>query len=180
MNIIYCKKFVYLIALCVLLLLLLLSNFIMTHKCNREDCPSAHVNGPTIKCAKCKSICYLKCFGIEKCATWESVDVIKYTLPNGSALYTFLPHSAFVCCGENITSPELKANLKVPGKQRGTSQTRIQTKTSAENASILNEIAEIKQKLNAINDSTEKNSTELDNIKIIVNENNVFPHASVQ
>lgn len=116
----------------------------------------------------------MKCFGIEKCATWEGIDVIKYILPNGSVLYTLLPHSAFVCCGENLTSPELKANMKIPSKQRGTSQTRNQTKTTNENASILNEIAEIKLKLNQINDSTEKNSTELDNIKTIVNENNVL------
>lgn len=99
---------------------------------------------------------------------------IKYILPNGSVLYTFLPHSAFVCCGENLTSPELKANMKIPSKQRETSQTRNQTKTTNENASILNEIAEIKLKLNQINDSAEKNSTELDNIKTIVNENNVL------
>lgn len=145
----------------------------MTHKCNRDDCSRENVNGPKIKCAKCNNLCYLQCFGFEKCATMENIDVIRYSLPNGGAIHTFLPHIAFVCCDTSITTTELKAKLKLPPKARGTSQTR-QAKQPAENALILNEIAEIKDKITKMNDTTEKNSIELSGIKTTVNENNVL------
>lgn len=145
----------------------------MTHKCNRDDCLRENVNGPKAKCTKCNNLCYLKCFGFEKCATMDNIDVIRYPLPNGGAIHTFLPHIAFVCCNESITTAELKANMKVPPKTRGTSQTR-QAKQPVENTMIMNEIAEIKDKITKMNITTEKNTTELSSIKTTVNENNVL------
>ena len=143
----------------------------MAHKCNRDDCDRTNVNGPKMKCAKCQNVCYLMCFGFEKSATMDSIDVIKHSVPNGGTFYKFLPNSVFICCAESITTAELKANLKVPAKARGTSQTRQQ---KTENASIINEISEIKEKMNKLSETTEKNTIELVEIKTTVSENNVL------
>lgn len=142
------------------------------HKCSRDDCPPANISGPTIKCAKCKSVCYLKCFGFEKCATIDGIDVVKVTLPDGSQLFTPVPYSSFVCCTNTLTTTELKAALKIPkANTRSTSKTRAAKPTeNANDSPVLNELNEIKKMITKINVSTENNPSELAEIKAMAKE----------
>lgn len=146
-----------------------------TTKSNTVDwwnCPPACVNGPAIKCSKCKSICYLKCFGIEKCLTLDgSADIIKVAINKDVSFYAFLQHSAFVCCSDSLTTSEMKSQLKLPKTaSRGTSKTR-QSNETPDNVTILNEI---KSMICEIEETTLSNSNDLSEIKKIANENNVI------
>lgn len=49
----------------------------MPHKCNREDCPRDHVNGPKVKCVKCKTTCFLRCFGFVEGPKIDGEDTVK-------------------------------------------------------------------------------------------------------
>lgn len=144
------------------------------HTCSRDDCPPANVNGPTTKCAKCKKVCYLKCFGIEKCATFDDVDVIKYVLPNGAAIHTFLPYSSFVCCVNNVSTTELKKMLVMPKAPRGTSQSR-QQKTK-EQDTMMSDLASMKKTIENIHAIAAENNTNIKALQHKSNEIQVVPN----
>lgn len=136
------------------------------HKCSKNDCPTANVAGPTIKCIKCKNLCYLKCFGFEKVATVESIDAIKFLLPDGGAFFSFVPHSAFVCCESSVSTTDLKSAFKLPKAKRGTSASRAtKTNETDENAPVAAELNEIKNLI-------QKNAIVLNEIKAIAEESN--------
>lgn len=39
----------------------------MSHVCSRDNCGTKSVCGPSTKCVKCNKVCYLSCYGLEKC-----------------------------------------------------------------------------------------------------------------
>lgn len=134
------------------------NNTMTTHKCNRDTCPPANINGPKMKCIKCKNQCYLKCFGLNIDSTMNS---IKIRLPNG-IMWVELATSQFSCCDVNPPPTELSSNQQKP------KQTITQTATVSEldkNHTMMNEMCEIKNLLNSIKVASDKNSNDLSEIK---------------
>lgn len=133
------------------------------HQCNRDDCPTENVNGPKINCAKCKKVCFMKCFGVEKRENLENVEIVKIPLKNGGSMLAFLPYTAFVCCADTLSNTEVKKIVKMPSVNRSTSKTRAtkstEKKSETENASILEEIksmvTEIKMQTSQIHTATD-------------------------
>lgn len=142
------------------------------HKCDRESCDPRNVNGPKIKCAKCKNLCYLKCFNIGPAEGKNDSDIVKFPFVNGCAVYMPLSQLAFVCCGDSISSAELKSAMKPPTK-RSTSNTR-QTKQNEKNDLMFtSELDTIKIMLEEIVNSSSAHTNELRELKSIANETNV-------
>lgn len=125
-----------------------------SHQCNRDDCPPANVNGPKLKCSKCGKLCFLKCFGIQQSFTVESTESIKIKLPTGGTVFAFLPHSAFVCCTDEISLTDLKKQMKLPKPPRSTSKNR-QSLDSVDYNSVLTELASIKEIVSVTKSNTE-------------------------
>lgn len=65
----------------------------MAHKCDRESCPTANVNGPRSNCIQCKKICYLWCYGAEK----SSSGMVCFRLQNDLMLYVEVMDAKFAC-----------------------------------------------------------------------------------
>lgn len=143
------------------------------HKCNREDCLPNNINGPKVKCVKCNSQCYLKCFGFEIAEgknEKNEYETVKLNL-NGSAMYVFSSQIAFVCCDDSLSSTERKKVLKMPST-RSNSRTR-QTLNDNNNELIVNELNNVKQLLSSIESKVTGNSNELNDVKSISKETNL-------
>lgn len=65
----------------------------MAHKCDRESCPTANVNGPKSTCIHCKKTCYLLCYGAEK----SSTGMVRFRLQNDLTIYVEVMDAKFVC-----------------------------------------------------------------------------------
>lgn len=134
----------------------------MTHKCNRDNCAPVAVNGPKLKCAKCKTLCYLQCFGFDDGAKIGGLDTVKFTLPSGGVISTFVSTMVFTCCSDTMTTTENKT-LKVPSAPRSTSKGRP---SKDENESMItSELNMIKEILTSIKSATEANTAEIAEIK---------------
>lgn len=135
----------------------------MTHKCSRDNCKTEHINGPKIKCLKCKSTCYLQCFGFIAGEKINGMDTVKCWIQDGSVFSTFLSTMIFSCCG-TMTSTEQKSGLKMPSAaQRGPSKSR-ESKNECEET-ILNALADINKTLASIKTATDMNTAEIAEIK---------------
>lgn len=128
------------------------------HKCNRNDCPPVNVNGPKIKCAKCKGMCYLKCSVSEKGPTIETNGTVKKVLNDGTVVVMFMSGMAFVCCESTVASTEVRAAMKLPVKRDSSSKGKGDT-------IIASEINNIKELLQSIKNATDANTAEITEIK---------------
>lgn len=142
------------------------------HKCNRDDCHRRNVDGPKIKCAKCKNVCYLGCFNICPAEGKNDTEIVKISFVNGFVVYTPLSQLAFVCCDDSLPSTELKSAMKQATK-RSTSNTR-QVKQNEKSEQLLSsELDYIKSLLEDIAKSSSNQSIELRELKSLTNETNV-------
>lgn len=146
-------------------LVVFVNNLKMSHKCNRDDCPPAHINGPTASCPKCKNTIYLKCFGITNVSTVNNLQVAEIPLKHGATIFVPLTMSVACCCGIP-TQTSLKTAIKAP-PARGTSNNRTQKPDSIDQPSILSEIVAVKVAINEINDAASRTVTELTEIKSV-------------
>lgn len=135
----------------------------MRHKCDRNNCNTIHVNGPKVKCAKCKNLCYLMCYGFSKGETKDGHETVKIILPNGGALHSILSCCSFVCCDDSMPTTDVKPALKIPNNNRATSATRAKNTEINENNLIMKEINEMKNELSLIKAAINgtKSNTEL-------------------
>lgn len=142
----------------------------MRHKCDRDKCPPANVNGQKAKCTSCGKLCYLKCFGIERSDNIENMETIRIKLKDGGWLYALMPCTAFICCDDS-SSGDMKPMLKVPTTNtRGTSKSRQTKSDNSENPKILAELAEIKQMISLLNGSNENDTKILSDVQNVTNE----------
>lgn len=141
-------------------LLLLWTLKMSRHKCNRADCPPINISGPKIKCCKCNSICYLKCYGFEAGEKIGEHETVKLAAQDGYVMHSFLSCMAFACCTDTLTAEEQKKALKMPASNRATSKAR---KTEFE--SISSELNVIKRMITSIHASTDKNTADIAEIK---------------
>lgn len=141
------------------------------HKCNRDNCETRNVNGPKIKCAKCKNLCFLGCFGISPAEGKSDNDFVKIAFVNGTAVYFPLSQMAFVCCEDSLSTTELKSAIKTK-QPRSTSNTR-QTKQNEKNEQLFtSELDTIKNMLDQIMHSSNAQSIELNELKSIATDTN--------
>lgn len=141
------------------------------HKCDREQCAPINVNGPKTKCAKCKNVCFLKCFGMDSAEKIDNNETMKIKASDGSIVYAFVAHLAFVCCNDTLSSTEQKSAMKIQST-RATSKTRQQKTTEMNEATIAKELFDIKTALATIKNSTDANSNDLNEIKSMSRELN--------
>lgn len=138
----------------------------MSHRCNREDCPPSNINGPKTNCIKCKQICYLKCFGLDKGPTVNGMETIKFSLQNDATIFVPVSVCAFSCCASAVSSTELKTNIKLP-TTRASSKSRQTQNDSLDNSAILTEFAAVKAALHELNECSTKNQSDLAEIKTV-------------
>lgn len=125
----------------------------MAHKCNRDTCK------PETNCIKCKSLCYLGCFGFDAGATVNGQETLKAASLDGAAFSVFASCMVFSCCGSVITSTEQTKAMKMP-TARSTSRGRPTNEQT-----MLNDLKAIKEMLTTIQSATEKNTTDIAEIK---------------
>lgn len=128
------------------------------HECKKLVCPSDNVSGPKINCIKCRTCCYLKCFGFEAGPIIENNETVKKVV-NGSVVVMFVSCMAFVCCDETATTEEIRKVLKMP-KACESSRGRPMN-----NDAIANEMKAMKEMLNSIKNATDVNTVEIAEIK---------------
>lgn len=138
------------------------------HKCNRDNCPPNNITGPKIKCAKCKNLCFLQCFGFESGEKVDGQDTVKIKGPNESICTMFVSCMAFQCCSNVMTDTDQKKALKLPTVARSTSKNRSTSSLSNDNEQLLvNELTHIKQMLTSIQNATDENTAEIAEIKML-------------
>lgn len=65
------------------------------HKCNRESCPPANVNGPKINCAKCGIVVFALCFGWKPHGSRN--DLLRMVMSNGTKFIVPISSLNFFC-----------------------------------------------------------------------------------
>lgn len=136
------------------------------HKCNRENCPPANINGPSMKCAKCNNLSYLKCFGIDKDDVVD--NALKAILVNDGLLRFEVAKCQFICCSGQSAPNEPKSTPKQKGRPPNRDQSasrQTQIKDFIENNTILTELTNIKKVLSDLTTSSDQNLTELSSLK---------------
>lgn len=125
------------------------------HKCKKLECPKDNSTGPKVNCLKCKSCCYLKCFGFEAGPTIAGNDTVQLPV-NGMIVVMFASCMAFVCCDDTVTTGELRSasGLKFP-TARDTSKAKV-------NDAL---VKEIKDMLKSIKEATDTNTADIAEIK---------------
>lgn len=135
----------------------------MTHKCDKDKCPSAHVKGPKMKCGKCGNVTYLQCFGFQAGKKIDGHDTVKMSLTNGVVFTTFIPCMAFHCCSGEMSDEEQKFVLKMP-TVRSTSKSRT-TKPSESESMIVGELNCIKEMLKSVMKVSDAHTEQIAEIK---------------
>lgn len=117
------------------------------HTCNREDCPPISVDGPKIKCSKCKKTSFVHCFGGDK----KSNDFFKFDLRNGASIHVELQNLQFAC--STCTSEgyvAAKQKPKTPSGQTIITDFASSTNKTDELLVILNDIKSTVESTNNI------------------------------
>lgn len=131
------------------------------HKCKKLVCPQDNVKGPKVNCLKCNTCCYLLCFGFERGPTIEKNETVK-KIVDGNVVVMFPSCIAFVCCGNEVSSEEIRGKLKLPKVRDSSSKGRA---SNVSNDAMANEMKSIKELLTSIKKATDTNTAEIAEIK---------------
>lgn len=144
-----------------------------THTCARDSCQTAAINGPKLKCTKCNKLCYLLCYGFEKCGH----NGIKFSLPNGLS-FAVDPNNLFFTCNEcdavflidainSETKKSVTQTTSTPSKQKSTAKTSSTPvlNNPITNSELKKDIMSLKSLMNNVKQSLNVHSEELTEIK---------------
>ncbi len=131
----------------------------MDHKCDRESCPPANVNGPKSTCIKCRKICYLLCYGAEK----SSSGMVAFKLQNNLTIFVEVMGTQFAC-NECVSSGNVVAQSMLQ-------RTKKNETTEITNAQLMEALTagfmDVKEHFNT---NSDKNHTEVKNCMQMITE----------
>lgn len=134
------------------------------HKCDRENCPPNNVSGPKSVCAKCKQLCFLKCFGFQQSEGVNDNETVKIKTTDGNIVYAYVAHIAFVCCDDSLSTSERKKAMKLPTTRANSKTRQMKSNDSNETKDPGDQIV-ISSILSSIKQSLDDNSKQLKSIE---------------
>lgn len=143
----------------------------MDHKCDRDNCPPTHVDGPKSKCKKCGHEYFLQCFGITK----FNEDYVKTKSETGVTLYIpstmvniVCPQCEFSLVNIHVTLPSI---VNKP-TTRGTNSVKTSTINKTTPATGKATIATVSADIFELKELLMAQSEKIDELKNISNKTN--------